>query len=102
MNIIACLLFWLSFINRQEPKASCSTILSEIEWQALYCVIDQTKKFPKPTPTVSQANSWIAQLGGFLARKGDGEPGVTVIWRGWHRLHDIVSTWLLFHPPSYG
>jgi Transposase DDE domain/Transposase DNA-binding/Transposase Tn5 dimerisation domain len=28
----------------------------------------------------------IAQLGGFLARKGDGPPGWLTIWRGWQRL----------------
>jgi hypothetical protein len=38
---------------------------------------------------------WIAQLGGFLGRKGDGEPGVKVLWRGLSRLHDIAQTWLL-------
>jgi Transposase Tn5 dimerisation domain len=25
----------------------------------------------------------LAQLGGFLARTGDGEPGVETIWRGY-------------------
>jgi hypothetical protein len=38
---------------------------------------------------------WIAQLGGFLGRKGDGEPGVKTIWQGLRRLHDIAQTWLL-------
>lgn len=28
----------------------------------------------------------IARLGGFLARKGDGDPGWITIWRGWWRL----------------
>ena len=37
----------------------------------------------------------IAQLGGFLARTGDGEPGVKTIWRGLIRLEDIAATWLL-------
>lgn len=35
----------------------------------------------------------IAQLGGFLARKSDGEPGIKVIWRGLMRLNIIVQTW---------
>jgi len=43
---------------------------------------------------------WIAQLGGFLARKGDGEPGVQTIWRGLRRLEDIAATWLLLHRMS--
>lgn len=32
----------------------------------------------------------IAMLGGFLGRKGDGEPGWQCIWRGWNRLQDIA------------
>jgi hypothetical protein len=53
---------------------------------------------PQP-PSLHQATRWIAQLGGFLARKGDGEPGVKVLWRGWTRLQDIAATWSLLHPP---
>ncbi len=41
---------------------------------------------------------WIAQLGGFLDRKGDGEPGIRTVWRGWQRLQDMVALWLLLHP----
>ena len=36
---------------------------------------------------------WVARLGGFLARKRDGPPGVKVIWRGLRRLTDIAATW---------
>ena len=36
---------------------------------------------------------WIAQLGGFLGRKSDGEPGITTIWRGWQRLQDLSAAW---------
>lgn len=41
--------------------------------------------------SVRQAIRWIAQLAGFLARKGDGEPGVITIWRGWRCLQDYVD-----------
>jgi len=30
-----------------------------------------------------------------LGRKGDGEPGVKTLWRGWQHLHDIAATWKL-------
>jgi len=30
-------------------------------------------------------------LGGFLARKGDGEPGVKTIWIGMRRIGDCVE-----------
>jgi Transposase Tn5 dimerisation domain len=46
---------------------------------------------------------WIGELGGFLGRKSDGEPGVKVLWRGFIRLQDIVDTWRIFNPPhTYG
>jgi Transposase Tn5 dimerisation domain len=53
---------------------------------------------PHP-PAGQEAVRWIGQLGGFLARNGDGEPGVKVLWRGWTHLQDIVQTWSIFHPP---
>ena len=33
----------------------------------------------------------VARMGGFLARKGDGEPGWITIWRGWQRLMTMVE-----------
>ena len=41
-------------------------------------------------PTLREAVRMIAALGGFLGRKGDGEPGTTTIWRGLQRLADIT------------
>jgi hypothetical protein len=32
----------------------------------------------------------IAMLGGFLGRKGDGEPGIQSIWTGFRRLMDFT------------
>jgi hypothetical protein len=34
---------------------------------------------------------WIAQLGGFLARSGDGEPGLKTLWRGISVLHHLLE-----------
>ncbi|WP_269766688.1 IS4 family transposase, partial [Burkholderia ubonensis] len=33
----------------------------------------------------------VARLGGFLARKGDGEPGVKTIWLGMQRVLDFAA-----------
>jgi hypothetical protein len=33
----------------------------------------------------------VGRLGGHLGRECDGEPGVTVLWRGWLRLHEDVA-----------
>lgn len=102
VSVIAWRLYWMTHINRQTPDASCVLVLAEHEWHALYATIHRTTHLPTQPPTVRQAVRWIAQLGGFLARKGDGEPGITVIWRGWQRLHDISTTWLILRKESYG
>ncbi|MCI0554308.1 MAG: IS4 family transposase [Anaerolineae bacterium] len=93
MCVIAWRLHWLTYLNRTDPDLPCIQILTTVEWQALYMRIHKTTKFPEKLPTVRQAVRWIAQLGGFLGRKADGEPGMTVIWRGWQRLQDLADTW---------
>jgi hypothetical protein len=103
ISVVAWRLFWLTYVNRQDSEASCRSILTEDEWQALYCKVRKTTVLPDHPPTAHEAIRWIAQLGVFLGRKHDGEPGVTVLWRGWQRLNDIVATWrLLNSSPTYG
>jgi hypothetical protein len=103
MSVIAWRLFWLTHISRHDPDAPCTTILADHEWKALYCAIHRTNQLPVQFPSVRQAVRWIAQLGGFLARTADLDPGITTIWRGWTRLTDMAALWLLLHPDStYG
>jgi hypothetical protein len=102
-SIIAWRLFWLTFLARTDPHAPASTILAPHELHALFTFIHKQPVPDALLPTVHQATRWIAQLGGFLARKHDGNPGVTVIWRGWQRLADISAAYLAFRPPlTYG
>ena len=93
MCVVAWRLHWLTYINRTAPDLPCTHFLTTVEWQALYLRIHKTTQFPKILPTIRQAVRWIAQLGGFLGRKSDGEPGITAIWRGWQRLQDLAATW---------
>ena len=97
MSVIAWRLYWMTWINRHAPTAECTCVLTTNEWQALYCVTHKTRTLPEKIPDVSQVIVWIAKLGGFLGRKSDGNPGVTVIWRGWQRLRDIADTFSIFH-----
>ena len=93
MSVIAWRLHWMTYINRCQPDLPCTVVLTTIEWEALYMRIHKSTRLPDTVPTVRQAVRWIAQLGGFLGRKSDGEPGVTTLWRGWLRLQDIAATW---------
>jgi hypothetical protein len=95
MSIIAWRLFRLTLIARTHPAAPCTTLLTENEWQVLYGKIKRTTALPPPTPSLREAVIWIARLGGFLARKTDGQPGTIPLWRGWKRLTDLTQGWLL-------
>jgi len=90
-SIIALQLMHLSYAARMHPDESCETYLSEEEWKILYCVANKTRELPESAPTILEAVIMIAKLGGFLARKSDGFPGVTVIWRGLTRLYTILD-----------
>jgi hypothetical protein len=39
----------------------------------------------------------IAQLGGFLGRKNDGEPGLKTIWLGMQKMEDYSLAWELLY-----
>ena len=97
--VVGWQVLYATMLGRQQPELACTALLEAEEWQALYCFVNRVATPPHTPPTLQQAVRWIAQLGGFLARKADGEPGVTTIWRGFQRLHDIVATWHLLHPP---
>jgi len=93
--VVAWRLLWLSYQARKTPDLPCTEILATHEWQALVCRVQGMSVPPAHPPSLREALRMIAQLGGFLARTGDGEPGVKTIWRGLLRLDDIAATWLL-------
>jgi Transposase Tn5 dimerisation domain len=80
-SIVAWRLMWLTYRARLTPDDLCTTILQPTEWKILRRKFEPKNRSKKP-PTIRQAVRWIAQLGGFLARKGDGEPGLKTLWRG--------------------
>jgi hypothetical protein len=47
------------------------------------------------TLNLREAVRAVAQMGGFLARKGDGEPGAMTLWRGLEVLAHLVLGWRL-------
>jgi hypothetical protein len=52
-----------------------------------------TPAAPDQPPSLREAIRRVATLGGFLGRKGDGEPGTQSLWLGLQRLDDIVAMW---------
>jgi len=95
--VVAWRVLYLTLLSRETPNVDCTVILDTQQWQALYCFVHKTKSPPSKPPTLKEATLWIAQLGGFLGRKSDGNPGSMTLWRGVQRLTDITDAWLIFH-----
>jgi hypothetical protein len=97
-SVIAWRILYATMLARAAPDLSCTVLLDEDEWQALYCRIKGVAITPSKPPSLRQAVRWIGQLGGFLGRKGDGEPGVTVLWKGLQHLVDLTAMYRIMRP----
>ena len=97
-SVIAWRIFYATMLGRVVPDAPCTVLLELEEWQALYCAIHRTPTPPPEPPSLRQAVHWIAQLGGFVGRRGDGEPGATVLWKGFQHLADLTTMYCIMRP----
>lgn len=87
--VVAWRLARLMRLGRIHPDLDAALLFSTEEWQAAYILAK--KPVPKHPPCARDVIRRIAGLGGFLGRKGDGEPGVKTLWLGWQRVRDFVE-----------
>lgn len=59
-------------------------------------------KRPPPKPKLNQVLRLIAMLGGFIGRKGDGEPGVKSIWIGLQKIRTVIQALPLIEAGNAG
>ncbi len=78
--IIAWRINRLMRLGRTLPDLPADLLFEADEWRAAFIL--NKKKVPKAVPTANTVIRLIAQLGGFLGRKSDGEPGAKTLWLG--------------------
>jgi hypothetical protein len=93
--IIAWRVLFITMMGRSHPNVSSNIIFTNAEWCAAYAVT-QKKAPPKEAPPLKEIIKMVAQLGGYLNRKSDGDPGAQTIWIGIQRLRDIALGWSAF------
>jgi hypothetical protein len=99
-SIVAWRIMFLTMLGRIVPEIPCTVLLEDHEWKSLHCYIFKTKEPPATPPSLGEAVRLVARLGGFLARKNDGHPGVQLLWRGMKVLSVISIAWIAFGPES--
>ena len=87
--IVAWRIARLMRLGRSSPDLDAERLFEPEEWQAAYLL--QKKPVPKKPPRLNEVVRLVAMLGGFLGRKGDGEPGVKTIWQGLQRVADFAQ-----------
>jgi transposase Tn5 family protein len=87
--IVAWRIHNITMAGRAYPAISCEVVFEPREWHTLYMMQHHCHPPPTPPPLREMVRS-LAQLGGFLARTRDGEPGIQVIWQGYQRLHEFI------------
>jgi hypothetical protein len=84
LGVEAVRLLQLKALARTEPQRPAAEVVPG----RLLVLLQRLRPGPAAaTWTVGQFFRELAMLGGFLGRKGDGEPGWITIWRGWEKLH---------------
>ncbi len=96
--VIAWRIFYATLLARLVPDMSCTAILQQEEWEALYCRIHHTPIPVATPPPLRQSVRWIARLGGFLGRSGDREPGSKTLWRGFQHLIAMTEMYRIMKP----
>ena len=96
--VVAWRIYHLTSLAREVPDVPCTVFFEEAEWKALYIFKRKTTTLPSKPPSLREAARMNASLGGFLGRKGDGEPGTTTLWRGLQRLDDITEALVIALP----
>lgn len=95
--VVAWRIVYLTRLGRDTPEVPCTVYFEEAEWKALTAYITQNPVPPETTPTLREATHMVASLGGFLGRKGDGEPGTKSLWIGLQRLDDLTAMWKIMN-----
>lgn len=88
--VIAWRMNRLMRLGRTLPDLPADLLFEADEWPAAFILNE--KKVPNAVPMANTVIRLIAQLGGFLGRKSDGEPGAKTLWLGMRNIAVFVQS----------
>lgn len=87
LSPLAVRLLQLRDLARGEPQRPAHEVLDA---DLLAIVAAQAGQAPALMTTGAFWKA-VAQMGGYLARSGDGPPGWKTLWKGWHRVQTLLE-----------
>jgi hypothetical protein len=88
-SVVAWRIAHLMRMGRTCPDLDAKLFFEPDEIQAAYLLNDQ---LAQPEPRLNDVLRMVAKAGGFLARKGDSEPGAKTIWEGLREVRSSALT----------
>ena len=83
LSIVALRLLQVESLARLVPDLPAARVVD----RQMLDFVCHLRHLDPVTMTVYQFWREVARYGGFLGRKGDGEPGWQTLWRGWQYLY---------------
>lgn len=87
LSVLAVRLLQLRSVARVDPARPAQRVVPKT-WLDMLRRVQKGKR--RSIRTVRDFYHELARLGGWLARRGDGEPGWITLWRGFEKLHLFV------------
>lgn len=87
--VIAWRINRLMRLGRTVPELDAGLVFEPDEWRAAF--IWNKRAVPEKMATLNEVICLIARRAGFLARKGDGEPGARTLWLGLQEIAIFVE-----------
>ncbi len=88
MSVVAVRLLQLKSVARSQPERPARSVVPPL-WLKMLQAVRKLRR--AHDLTIYQFYRELAKLGGFLGRRGDGEPGWITIWRGWQKLNTMIE-----------
>ena len=88
-SIIGVRLMHVAYLARVQPDMPATEVFSKEEIEAVHVQVHK-KLPPAEPPELARSGAHDRPHRRSPGRKCDGEPGMTVLWRGWMRLYEDV------------
>ena len=82
LSVLAVRLLQLKVVARRDPELPAQRVVPKQWLEAVRLLLKKRREIK----TVREFFRGLAQLGGFLGRKSDGEPGWQTVWGGLEKL----------------
>jgi hypothetical protein len=85
LSMVSTLIIQIKHLARKDDDTLAKEVIPNLVLKII------CKRYEKDEKLMTVREFWrtVAMLGGFLGRKGDGDPGWQTLWKGWLRLIDM-------------